>query len=131
MVFAGYFLITFAIAMVGFLLNDVRRFVQVRRQGAIAPAEVVGADTHYSAVSAKASRYPVVRFATTNGDVVTAKLRWGKLRNAVIGDRVEIRYLPEKPNVVSLSDSGYPFSMAFWALLGGAFIVYAGARMLS
>jgi hypothetical protein len=129
--FWGFCMLVLGILAILAALNDVRLVVKVRRQGMTTTAEVVGINTHRSGVPGGTTRRnPVLRFATTDDEVVTTELRLGKLRDVSVGDRIDIRYLPKRPKVISLWNSGFPFSSTFWAVLGGAVFIVFGVRMM-
>lgn len=131
MALLGFCSLAFAIVMDLFALNEARRFAQVRRRGINAMAEVVRIHTYRSGTTGKADRYPVVRFVTTGSETVTTELRWTKMRDSAVGNRFEIRYLPERPKVINLWDGGFPYSSTFWPVIGSILFIAIGARLLS
>lgn len=120
-----------SIALVGviflYVMSQICRSRQLRRRGMPAAAEVVGIDTYYG--QANVSRHPVVRFATADNETIT--MRCDRMRGISVGDRVEIRYLPERPKVTAPPDGGFPYSSTIWPLLSSAFFLAIGIRLLT
>lgn len=129
--FFGLCVLAFGILGILAVASDVRLFVQLRRRGVAATAEVVGVNTRSTGVPGGTHRYPVLRFTTADEEIVTTELRLGKLRGASIGDRVYIQYLPKRPKTVGLWDGDFRFSATLWSVLACVFLIVLGVRMMS
>jgi hypothetical protein len=79
----------------------------------------------------KGQSLSVVCFTTTGKETVTTELRWGRMRGSSVGDRFEIRYLPERPKVINFRDGGFPYFSALWSVIGSIVFVTIGVRLLS
>ena len=75
------------------------------------------------------SRYPIVQFRTTDGQLVTAKTDFGGSFVPRVGEQVKVVYDPDNPETAYLFPKVRTFALVLFAIVGSLLIV-AGVIVL-
>jgi len=102
-----------------------RRVERLRRDGQRAAAVVVDYEYRSGAGGGSSTRYPVVRFETPDGRLVTAHTDFGGALIPKIGDRVHVLFDPERPERVHLDSDVSDTANSVIGAIGWIFVIGA------